>query len=259
MSAGRSALGEVRHHHAVQRRVGRGRVPVQGDRVLELRAEQIVQRGDRAELAGVPDRHVAAVVLVPQPARLLLRGRDGGPGADLVRSEQAGVSQRDGLADVQHVGRLGRAVLRLDRVDLLLAGAVREGGVDLDAVLGGEGGQDGAVVRPRRRQRDDVERAFLLGRRDQRVHARRRPRRRSPWPSWLRCWSRADSRNPTTSSRPRAAPRRRRPRAPVDMRISPVPPEKLTYPEADDGCPKRPRAALPKRFADPPLPPAWPS
>src|ERR1700751_1833339 len=63
------------------------------------------------------------------------------------------------------------AVLRLDRVDFLLAGAVREGGVDLEAVLGGEGGQDRAVVRPRGRQRDDVERAFLLGRRDQRGHA----------------------------------------------------------------------------------------
>jgi len=57
--------------------IRRSGVPVQGDRVLELRLEQLAQRGDRAELAGVADRHVAAVVVVPEPAGVLLRGRDG--------------------------------------------------------------------------------------------------------------------------------------------------------------------------------------
>src|SRR6202042_664194 len=90
---------------------------------------------------------------------------------DFIRREQAGVGQGDGHADVQDVGRLGGAVLRLYRVDFLLAGAIGKRGIDLDAVLGGEGRNDGAVIRPRGRQRDDVERAFLLGRRDQRRHA----------------------------------------------------------------------------------------
>src|SRR6185437_10112916 len=137
--AGRSAFGQAGHHHAVQGGVRRGRVAVQRDRALELRAEQVVERGDRAVRARVPDGHVAAVVLVPQAGGLLLRCRDIGPGRDLVRGEQAGVGQRDGLAYVHDVRRLGRAVLRLDRVDLLLAGAVGQGRVDLDAVLVREG------------------------------------------------------------------------------------------------------------------------
>ena len=52
----------------------------------------------------VPDRHVAAVVLEPQPGRLLLAGRDVGPRRDLVGREQVGVGQRDRHADVEDVG-----------------------------------------------------------------------------------------------------------------------------------------------------------
>src|SRR5690348_13096442 len=78
---------------------------------------------------------------------------------------------RERGAHVQHVRRPVLALELVDGVELVLAGAVRIRVVDLDAVLGGEVLHDRAVVGPVGRQRYDVERAFLLGRRDQRVHA----------------------------------------------------------------------------------------
>jgi hypothetical protein len=57
------------------------------------------------------------------------------------------------------------------RVDLLLAVGIRLIGRDLDAVLGGKGVDDSAIVRPIRGQGDDVELAFGFRRGDQGVHA----------------------------------------------------------------------------------------
>src|SRR6185312_7353132 len=119
----------------------------------------------------VADRHVAAVVLDPYAVWRLLRGGNAGPGADLVGGEQAGVGERHRHPDVEHVRCRRGAVFLLDGVDLVLAAACRVSGVDLDPVLALEVLYDRAVVGPVSGQRDDVQRAFLLGRRDQRAHA----------------------------------------------------------------------------------------
>ena len=146
---GRSALGEVGHHHAVQRGVGRGRVAVQRDRALELRAEQVVQRGDRAELAGVADRHVAAVVLVPQsPVDSFCAVGMSAQVATWYGANRLVLASATAMPTSSTSGALAVPCCDLTAFDLLLAGAVRVGGVDLDAVLGGEGLHDVAVVRP---------------------------------------------------------------------------------------------------------------
>ncbi len=59
----------------------------------------------------------------------------------------------------------------LTGIQLVLARAVRDRVVDLDAVLGGELLHDRAVICPVRGQRDDVQLSLLLGRRDQRFHS----------------------------------------------------------------------------------------
>ena len=84
---------------------------------------------------------------------------------------------------------------------------------DLDAVLRAEGLDDLAVVGPVRRQRDDVERALLLGRGDERVHPAEPPARRSRWRHrWRRCRTRCSAAPAGRSPRRpgRAPPGRRR-------------------------------------------------
>ena len=154
-----------------KRRVGLGRIAVERDRALEGGLEQILDRRDRELARVVSDRHVAAVVLVPEPVRVLLARRDVAPLGDLVRREQRGVGERHRHADVEHVRGAAGAGLCSDGVDLVLAAAVRVRGVDLDAVLGREAADDGAIVGPIRWQRDDVELALLLGRRNEPAHA----------------------------------------------------------------------------------------
>ena len=161
---GRSTFRDRGHHDAVEGGIGLGRVAVQRDSAVEARAEQIVDRGDRRHLGGVvADRHIAAVVLEPEACWLLLAVQDVVPGLHLVGGEQVGVGQCHGHPNVEDVGSSGRPGELLDGVDLVLAAAVRVGGIDRDSVLGRESADDRPVVSPVGRQRDDVELAFLLG------------------------------------------------------------------------------------------------
>jgi phosphonatase-like hydrolase len=74
----------------------------------------------------------------------------------------------------QHVGGTALPLQLLHRVDLVLAGAVGVGVVDLDAIFGGEVLHDGAVVGPVRREGDDVQRPLLLAGGDQAIHSAER-------------------------------------------------------------------------------------
>ena len=91
--------------------------------------------------------------------------------ATLYGREHRGVGQRDRLPEIEHVGCGALALLLVGGVDLVLAGGVGLRRVHLDAVLVGERLDDGAVVGPVRRQRDDIELALLLGGLDEAVHA----------------------------------------------------------------------------------------
>src|SRR5216117_2759920 len=123
----------------------------------------VQDRRDGRHLARVvADAHEAAVVLYPQAGRLLLPAQDVGPAAHLVGREEIGVGEGDLHADVDDVRRAAGARELLDGVDLFLAAPVRVGRGDVDPVLCLEAGDDGAVVRPVRGQRDHVQLAFLL-------------------------------------------------------------------------------------------------
>ena len=144
----------------------------------------------------VADRRVAAVVAHPEAVRVLELVGNVVPGRDLVGGEQIGVAQRDVAAEVEHVRRAVLAAQLVRGVDLVLAVGVRLGAVDLDAVLLRERLDHLAVVRPVRRQRDDVQLTFFLCGRDQ-LRPCRRDRRR---------WSRS----PRPAHRHRRRPARRR-------------------------------------------------
>src|SRR6266702_1924081 len=164
----RSAVGDRGHDDAVQALVRLGRVTGERDLALEGWAEQVLNRGDGDLARVVPDAHVAAVVVEPEARRLFGAVRDVAPFLHLVWRELGGVGQRHGLADVDHIRRAAGAV---ERVDLVLAAAVRVERGDVDSVLGLEASDDGAVVRPVGRQRDDRQLALGLGGRDKRIHS----------------------------------------------------------------------------------------
>jgi hypothetical protein len=170
-----AAVGQRRRPHPAEGRGGLRRVAVERDEALVLRVEQLLEAGrallDRRRVAA--DRDVAAVVVVPAAVGVLLVLGDVVPGLDLVRRQQVlrGGLLGEGGAEVEHVRAAVLPLLALDGVQLVLAGAVGVRAVDLDAVLLAEGVEHLAVVRPVRGQRDDVERALLLGRLDQRIHA----------------------------------------------------------------------------------------
>src|SRR3712207_539583 len=119
------------------------------------------------------DRQEAAVVVVPVALGVPLVLGDVVPGLHLVGGEQvlrlrlAG----EGETEVEHVRRPVLAALAGDGVQLVLAGAVGAGAVDLDVVLRGEGLEHLAVVGPVRGQGDDVELTLRLGGLDQGPHA----------------------------------------------------------------------------------------
>ena len=137
------------------------------------RSATVVGRGH--DLRVVADRHVAAVVVDPQAARVLEVRGDVGERRDLVGREHRGARWRDGLPEVEDVGRGRLSLERVRGVDLVLAARVGLGGRDLDLrVLLLERVDDRAVVRPVRGQRDDVERALLVRGRDEGVHAAQR-------------------------------------------------------------------------------------
>ena len=179
---GRPAVGDRGHQHPVSRGAGGRGVTVEGDLALELGAQQVVDPGDLRDLGRVvADGHVAPVVVDPGAVRILELRRDVIECRHLVRREQVGVRQRNGLSQVEHVGCAVGAGQLFGRVDLVLAGGVGLGGVDLDVVLLGEGVDDLLVVGPVGRQRDDVELPLLLCRRRP-----GRPSRRSRPPRWPR-------------------------------------------------------------------------
>src|SRR5580704_13204120 len=132
----------------------------------------------------VSDRDVPAVVGVVGAVGRLGVGRDVTPGGDLVGGENALLVALDSErgTDVEDVGGTALALELVDRVELVLAGAVRVRVGDLDSVLGGEVLHDRAVVGPVGGQRDDVELAFLLGRGDKGGHAAARFRGRGGGP-----------------------------------------------------------------------------
>ena len=133
---GRAALGQRGHHHTGERRAGLRRIAVERNLALELRLEQIIDAGDRRAPCGVvTDRHEAAVVVDPGTVGILEVGGDVVERRDLVRREHRGVGQGHRLAQVEHVGRGALALLLRGGVDLFLAGRLRLGRVDLDAVL----------------------------------------------------------------------------------------------------------------------------
>ena len=112
------------------------------------------------------DRDEAAVVVVPVPSGSFWLSGMSSQVATWYGREQVlrGGLQGEAGADVEDVGSAVLPLLAGDGVELVLAGAVRVGAVDLDAVLLREGRQHLAVVGPVRGQRDDVERALGLAR-----------------------------------------------------------------------------------------------
>ena len=126
--------------------------------------------GDHRGVAA--DGDVAAVVVEPVALGVLLVLGDVVPGRHLVGRGEALRLRLAGevRAQVEDVGSAVLAPLALDGVELVLAGAVRRGAVDLDVVLLAERVEHLAVVRPVRGQRDDVERALGLGGLDEGVH-----------------------------------------------------------------------------------------
>src|SRR3546814_16163630 len=88
----------------------------------------------------------------------------------ILRGEYLGVGQRDGLSQIEDVGCGAAALLLYRGIDLLLAAGARWRRVLREAVLLGERLDDPAVVRPVRRQRDDVEFALGLGGQIGRAH-----------------------------------------------------------------------------------------
>ncbi len=137
------------------------------------RSAKVVGQVFTIALGVAADGDVAAVVVEPLALRVLLAFGDLVERGDLVRREQAllGGAQREGGAEVEDVGRTVLALAGGDGVDLVLAGAVRVLVRDLDAVLLGETVDEGTVVGPVAGQRDGVQRALLLGRLHQGVHA----------------------------------------------------------------------------------------
>ncbi len=167
----RSAVGERAQEEPVERGAGFGGLAVEGHRPGELRIGQLVERGDLAVLGlVVADHHDAGVVGDPQALGVLLVLGDVGEALHLVGREVVGRLQRHVGAEVEHVGRLVGALVGVGGGDLLLRGGVRGLLVDLDAVLGLEALDDGAVVGPVVRQGDDVELALGLRGGDQPFH-----------------------------------------------------------------------------------------
>ena len=171
---GRPAVGQGGRPDRLEGRVGAGRVAVERDLSLVGGIVQLLDRRRAGlDLRGVaPDRDVAAVVAEPQAAGVLQGVRDVVPRRDLVGREQPALRAVEGVgvADVDDVRRAGLALRRLQGVDLVTARAVGVLADHLDPVLLLEAGDDGGVVRPRRRQGDHVERALLLGRGDEGAH-----------------------------------------------------------------------------------------
>ena len=179
------ALGEVTggatlrdrgHLDARERGACLGRVAVEGDLALVVGLEEVGDRRRGGHLRRVvADAHVAAVVVDPRPVGVLEVGGDVVPGRHLVGREHVGVREGDRGAEVEDVGCSALALEPLRGRDLV--GAARVGLVARHGdvrVLRLEALDDLAVVRPVRRQGDDVERAFRLRGGDEAVHATER-------------------------------------------------------------------------------------
>src|SRR2546428_3223639 len=158
--------------NAIRRGLAFGGIAVGGALPLKAGPKEVCHSGDRRNLAGVvADRHVAAVVLVPETGRVLLDVRDVVPGCNFVRSVEGGICERDRRSDVEYVRSAAAGAKLLHSVHLILAAAGGVVGRDWDFVLGGETVDDGAVVGPVAWHRDDVELAFGLRRGNQGVHS----------------------------------------------------------------------------------------
>ncbi len=167
----RAAVGERRGEDRGERLAGLARVAAERDHVL---VGGILEVGPRlrhglGDVGVDAERDDAPVVADPRAARVLQVGRDRRPGRHLVGGVEALLAPDlgEGRADVEHVGRALRALLRDDRLVLLRRGAIGDGVGQLHLELALVLLHDLAVVGPRGRQRDRVDRAFLLGLGDQ--------------------------------------------------------------------------------------------
>ena len=167
-----ATLRQVGHHDAIQRGVRFGRITVQSHLAVERTLQQVVDRGYGRDLGRViPDRHVTAVVHVPEARGVLLAGEDVVPRLDLVGRVERRVGKSYSLANIQHIRGSARGLEVLHSINLILAAPRRVVGGDLDSVLGGEPVEYRAVVRPVPWQGDHVELAFRFGGRDESVNA----------------------------------------------------------------------------------------